>query len=250
MCQGDSSQLQAIAYGGSGNYTYSWSSVPSGFSSTQPNPKVCPSDTTVYIVAISDGSDTRIDTTEVRIVPQATANAGEDTTLCAWAPSVPVSGTISNARDFRWGTTGDGHIMNPHSLSTSYVPGAEDKINGFVDLVLLAYAKSPCTGKVTDMKHLLIDPCTTIPETSREELKIEISPNPAADFVNITLYGLREKAVISLTGIDGIIYTSSVVEPIAEKTVRSLNINGYNKGIYIVKVRTDNQIKTEKLVIR
>lgn len=34
VCSGVSSQLLALAYGGSGNYTYSWTSIPSGFTSS------------------------------------------------------------------------------------------------------------------------------------------------------------------------------------------------------------------------
>ena len=33
ICTGSSAQLDALAYGGSGNYTYSWTSLPAGFTS-------------------------------------------------------------------------------------------------------------------------------------------------------------------------------------------------------------------------
>jgi len=79
-----------------------------------PNPKVGPADTTRYIVAISDGNSTRTDTTVVKVIMPPEINAGEDTTLCAWAGEVPVSGVVSNAISFRWGTLGDGHFMEPH----------------------------------------------------------------------------------------------------------------------------------------
>ncbi|MBK7029005.1 MAG: hypothetical protein IPH45_07265 [Bacteroidales bacterium] len=55
ICPGGTSQLSAIAGGGSGAYTYSWTSNPAGFSSTLPNPVVNPIITTVYTVELNDG---------------------------------------------------------------------------------------------------------------------------------------------------------------------------------------------------
>ncbi len=69
ICEGESSQLNADATGGSGSYTYSWTSVPEGFTSTEQNPVVSPIDTTIYIVAVFDGIFTVYDSTTVYVVP-------------------------------------------------------------------------------------------------------------------------------------------------------------------------------------
>ena len=55
ICNGQSTQLNAIASGGTGSYTYIWSSNPAGFSSTLANPTVSPTVTTTYYVTINDG---------------------------------------------------------------------------------------------------------------------------------------------------------------------------------------------------
>jgi len=250
ICQGTSSQLEVIAYGGSENYTYSWSSSPSGYTSNLPNPLVSPADTTLYFAATSDGSVTRHDTIQVSVVHLPTAYAGEDTTLCAWVSSVPLNGSVTNAKVYGWGSEGDGYFTNAYALSTSYVPGKKDKINGFVDLMLVAFAKTPCTGKIVSTKHLVIDPCTLVPEPLKDALKIEINPNPANGYVNFTINGLREKALLSLTGMDGTTHTSIVVEPDGQKILKQLDLTGYNKGIYIIRLKTIDQILIDKLVIR
>lgn len=58
VCQGESSQLDATPSGGSGSYTYSWTSDPAGFTSTDPNPVVTPDETTIYFVEVDDGEST------------------------------------------------------------------------------------------------------------------------------------------------------------------------------------------------
>jgi hypothetical protein len=250
ICLGDSSQLEAIAYGGSGNYTYAWSSIPSGFTSDQAKPKVGPVDTTIYIVATSDGTTTRYDTAQVKVVFPPTIYAGEDTTLCSWAYSIPVNGLVSNVRDVRWGSFGDGHFGKPTSLNTFYIPGTQDKATGHVDLILTAYALPPCSGKVTDIRQLVIDPCTTIPEQFQDKIHMEISPNPADGLVNFTITGLRANALLTLTGMDGTVKASFIVEPNGQKLVKPLDVTDYNKGIYIIKLKSGVQVLTDKLVIR
>ncbi len=55
ICNGSSTILHALAGGGSGEYTYSWSSDPAGYSSTEQNPEVSPIENTTYFVEVNDG---------------------------------------------------------------------------------------------------------------------------------------------------------------------------------------------------
>ncbi len=55
ICPGDSIQLLSSIKGGSGKYSYNWTSVPAGFKSDDPSPIVSPSQTTTYILTVSDG---------------------------------------------------------------------------------------------------------------------------------------------------------------------------------------------------
>jgi gliding motility-associated-like protein len=58
VCSGTPVQLHALAGGGSGSYTYTWTSVPAGFTSSLANPLVNPSVTTTYKVSVYDGFNT------------------------------------------------------------------------------------------------------------------------------------------------------------------------------------------------
>jgi len=55
ICAGKSIQLYALPTGGSGNYTYTWSSNPPGFSSTLQNPVDTPVVSRTYTVNVFDG---------------------------------------------------------------------------------------------------------------------------------------------------------------------------------------------------
>jgi gliding motility-associated-like protein len=58
VCNGQTVQLNAIASGGSGSYTYTWTSIPAGFTSSIDNPTVNPAVSTTYNVAVFDGFNT------------------------------------------------------------------------------------------------------------------------------------------------------------------------------------------------
>lgn len=58
VCYGDQVQLTAYGSGGSGDYSFSWSSEPEGFSSDLPNPVVAPEEETTYHVVLDDGYNT------------------------------------------------------------------------------------------------------------------------------------------------------------------------------------------------
>jgi len=97
---------------------------------------------------------------------------------------------------------------------------------------------------------LLIDPCTLVPEQSTDIPKIEISPNPADNFVNIAISGLKGKVAVALTRMDGAACSSFTMETDGQRTVRSLDLSGFSKGIYLIRVKTDQKVLTEKLVVR
>ncbi len=81
ICAGETSQLQSVASGGSGEYTYLWSSNPPGFSSTLPNPVVTPTQTTVYTVVINDGYNVSSGNVTVSMHPLPVPEAGNDITI-------------------------------------------------------------------------------------------------------------------------------------------------------------------------
>ncbi len=84
ICEGDTVNLEAVASGGSGTYTYSWTSVPAGFTSSSAKPQVTPTVTTVYNVVVSDGGASTVNasiTINVNTVP-AVSFGGLQTEYC------------------------------------------------------------------------------------------------------------------------------------------------------------------------
>jgi hypothetical protein len=85
ICFGESSQLFANAGGGSGNYSYSWTSIPPGnpvWSSNLENPVVSPDSSRVYQVEVYDGFTTTDGQTNLEVHSLPTATISGSDTLC------------------------------------------------------------------------------------------------------------------------------------------------------------------------
>jgi hypothetical protein len=81
ICSGNIVNLYAYPDGGSGNYTYSWTSDPPGFNSSVQNPSDFPTVTTKYLLEISDGFTTLNDDITITVNPTPSGNAGLDQTI-------------------------------------------------------------------------------------------------------------------------------------------------------------------------
>lgn len=85
ICSGASTNLggSPTAGGGSGGFTYSWTSSPAGFTSTSANPTVSPTVTTTYTLTVTSSGCTATNTVVVTVNPTPTiAPSASATTIC------------------------------------------------------------------------------------------------------------------------------------------------------------------------
>lgn len=102
ICKDGESQLFALASGGSGNYSYSWTSIPAGFTSTVYNPIVAPSVTTTYHLTVSDGTDILVD--------QLTITVNQ----------LPIPYSISGGGNACYGQSSSDIILSNSEINTTY----------------------------------------------------------------------------------------------------------------------------------
>jgi len=150
VCIGNSVLLTAnIFIGTTGNYTYLWTSNPSGFTSNEQNPIVDPVENTTYILEVSDGSLVSGSEIDVIVNLPATLVAGPGGTICE-DESASLSAEATNYGGILWSTSGDGEFDDPGSLNPFYSPGTLDAENGFAELTVLALPLDDCVFSPSD----------------------------------------------------------------------------------------------------
>jgi len=82
ICYGEATQLHAVVTGGSGTFTYSWTSTPEGFYSTDPDPEISPEVNTIYHLQVLDGSVSVNDDVAVDVIPLPELDLGPDQQAC------------------------------------------------------------------------------------------------------------------------------------------------------------------------
>ncbi|HPT32743.1 MAG TPA: T9SS type A sorting domain-containing protein, partial [Prolixibacteraceae bacterium] len=204
-----------------------------------------------YICAVSDGTNTRYDSTKVYVVPPPGVYAGPDTLVCLSATSISLHGTASNYRMLGWTTNGNGTFSNSSSPVTDYTFGPKDKAQGSVNLQLIGIANLPCAANATSTMHIVFDPCNGIDDLSGGNLAMMIHPNPATESATFTLSGLQHKtAEFSITNMEGQTVYKCQIGTTDHQVMKQVNLAGFPKGIYLAQVKTDSQVATQRLVIQ
>ncbi|MEZ5198038.1 MAG: PKD domain-containing protein [Bacteroidales bacterium] len=85
VCNGDEIQLFVLASGGTEPYEYSWSSNPVGFTSTDQNPFVSPTENTTYTVTVTDAMNGSLsDDVEVSVQDLSPSLLQQEFQLTLW----------------------------------------------------------------------------------------------------------------------------------------------------------------------
>jgi len=249
ICQGDSTHLDCFAAGGSGTYTYSWTSNPAGFVSTLKNPAAAPPVSTTFIVSVSDGTKTLTDSVYITVHHKAAAFAGNDTIYCSYVPEFTVHGSATDYDETLWSTLGDGHFTNPiNNLVTQYIPWTQDKLNG-VYLILTAHSPLPCSGVTNDTVYISFDECTGVNAISND-VTVSIQPNPSKGSIDLLMSKLGNQTVdIDITDLEGRELCRKTYTSPGNDLKEHLNLS-IPAGTYLLHIKTAAVSRTEKLIIQ
>ena len=109
---------------------------------------------------------------------------------------------------------------------------------------------SPCIGNIHDTKTIFLDPCTGIVEDPGNVLSMDIQPNPAHSKVSITINKPPSIGMLTITGMDGrTIHSTSIASTGNQSMSVQLDVSGYPKGLYIVRLEGENQVTTTRFAV-
>jgi len=236
ICLGDFSQLDAQPNGGTGTYTYSWTSEPGGFTSTLQNPFVYPNVTTIYTVEVSDGNETATGevTITVNPLPEITLGDWPDMLCNVGVPAVQLTAAP------------DGGIYSGTGVSST---GLFDPANANIGYNMITYTYEDDMGcENTAQDSIYVDDCVGINEPIEDQVVVNLYPNPSAGF--ITLESDREIERIEIIDQTG-------------KMVLMKKIDGNStyltsmrsKGLYFVRIYIENEnalptVITKEFIVR
>jgi hypothetical protein len=124
ICFSGSTTLHADVIGGSGSFTYAWTSDPPGFTSTEPDPMVSPLVTTTYFVEVSDGSLVLQDEIIIAVINLPEIDLGDDISACEGVPALLDAG--DGYATYIWSNGQSGQSITVSQAGTYWVEVTND----------------------------------------------------------------------------------------------------------------------------
>lgn len=245
ICAGQTVQLEAAVSGGSGNYTFQWSSNPPGFASTLHNPVANPEISTIYMVEVNDGSGSAGASASVTVQAMVEVNAGIDTVCASTVVSVPCHGQAHHFQAVEWVTGGSGTFTNPSNLECEYLPSQADKDAGQVELILKAVPVPPCTSPSQDARVVRFEGPSGL-ESGEKVTAGSLFPNPTHGICSIRTSG-SAPVRIEVTDLQGtLVYQNSF--DVSGEIVLGLDLSHLSVGVYSIQVKSDDFVKVSRLI--
>lgn len=151
ICIGNSIQIGTAAIG---TNTYSWTSVPAGFTSTLANPVVSPTVSTTYFLTVNSGTCIAKDNINIAVNSLPLADAGLDKSTCATIGIYIGPGFTTNGNTYSWTSSPSGFTS---TLASPYV------VPSVTTSYFLAVTNSKgCTSMDTAIVNVIPSPTTPI----------------------------------------------------------------------------------------
>lgn len=240
ICQGESTVLHAMAGGGSGNYSWSWTSVPPGFTSDQENPAVSPLETTNYLVTVNDGFNTKPGQVNVTVRPRPLfPNWSSDTVVCIYETVTLDAGNPGS--DYYWTNGAITQTIKVQStgIGSDYQYYQVKVNNGY-----------GCTDSASVAVDFSFDACTGVDEIFPNGT-IRIHPNPGNGNLHLELQAPGQPVKISILSMLGaVVISDHIFHAPASTLVRDYDFSDLPAGIYLVRVTCNEAIYNVKFINR
>lgn len=227
ICSGDTARLYSLAGGGTGIYSYSWTSDPPGFTSSESDPITYPVSNTTYSVLVSDGFNSTSGSVTLSVNPKPVIDLGSDTIICVFDTITIDAGNEgstylwsngSSERTFSLGSTGIGYESKTLSVIVTSPDGCIAERQRTVTFDFIA-----CSGIEN---QVLTD-------------TFQIYPNPGSGLVHLKSSGNNETWQLSVLDLSGRHVEDDWKLDFTEFENRYvIDLKANPDGIYLIKLTT------------
>ncbi|MBL4734241.1 MAG: T9SS type A sorting domain-containing protein, partial [Flavobacteriales bacterium] len=233
ICSGDSTAVTALATGGSGLYIYLWNTGATTSSIT-----VAPVTSTSYSVTITDNCSPGInDSVTVAVYPPLIAFITGGFTICE-GDSSTISYTLSGGSGpytYVWGT----------GATTTSITVSPDSTTAYTVI-----SSDACAPDDTVSIVVTVEVCLSIETRGNENGTLTIYPNPSTGNLTIELETReRDQVIVEIFHFTGALVYARSYPPRAGRVLQTLDLDDLSKGIYFIRVRSEEATWSRKIVL-
>lgn len=254
ICRYETTQVRALAGGGSGNYTFQWTSKPAGFTSADSVINVTPSATTMYYVKVDDGYNIYNDSVQVKVNQLPVIDLIDENN-----PIINIMGTdqiglcvfdslvldaANSGCNFLWS---NGLTSQTNTIATSGI--------SYDMQVYSVQVTNPSTGCVNDSEltiYFNFSNCSYGIEENDSNDRIRIYPNPSENGVfSYELMKLKGSVNIQVfTSYGKLISENEYRIPTLDTFKGELDLSQFAAGVYFFRLVNDDAVLLKQLIIQ
>jgi hypothetical protein len=232
LCEGESSQLNVVVYGGSGNYEYLWAPATGLSDPTIANPVATPTESIMYTVTISD---------------MISSNQVVDEMMLAVyeIPETPVISQIglNLASSVQFG--------NQWHNDNGEIPGATGQIFSPTETGNYYTIITSENGCESEMSNVIFFQATFLEELTRQG-SLRVYPNPASNRVNLDFISSNsDRATIAIMNAYGQLLYFEQLTNLRQGGIHtfSLNMENFDAGVYYIQLQDTEKNISKKIIL-
>jgi hypothetical protein len=253
ICKGQETQLFALAGGGTQNYTYTWTSDPPGFTSSEADPKVSPTTTTTYILNVFDGFNPANGSITVTVNPLPQINLIPDDSRVKKISNTEIGVCVYDTITLNAGNPGATYLWSNGSeeqfikILTSGIGFDLQNYN-----VKVTNPDNGCANTADIKVYFTFQYCSYGLDEQAFSNNLKVYPNPSGDgLFNYEIEGLTGESRIEIFSVHGSLLSSETIQLTAGNVYKStINLQNIRPGIYYLKLTNNNLQILRKLVFR
>ncbi|KAF0200218.1 MAG: hypothetical protein FD170_3658 [Bacteroidetes bacterium] len=251
ICRNESTIIRALPGGGSNNYvSYSWTSMPPGFTSAVADITVSPVTTTTYKVIVNDGYNTVEGETTVIVNQLPVIN------LVPVDPKVtPISPTeigvcVYDTVTIDAGNAGATYLWNNGANSQSIDVLSSGIIGDMREYqVVVTNPNTGCENNSNIIIHFKLDYCSYGISEMESDNRLLVYPNPSADGTfNYTISSLKGETMLEVFSIDGRKVMEEHLMLLPDQNKNAAFTLNRSSGIYLLKLTNKDAIILKRII--
>ncbi len=203
-------------------------------------------DISVVAGNICGTSDPQYKHVEVNVLPNPAGEiVGKDTVCLNHADFVYSIPAIPGVTSYVWELSGGAYITSGEGTDSVHVNFGPDAISGQISV----RGMNSCGVGTGSLKYINVKTCAGSLENEMNSA-VQVYPNPADNVLNVMICGMEKRLEISLLSVDGKELFQRTWEISAPEFHTQIDVSGFPKALYLIKILSNNQILFQKVILQ
>jgi hypothetical protein len=203
-------------------------------------------DVTVYAMNNCGETPVIMKTVGVKTIPEPAGTISGTDTLCQGPDNVVYNvGSINGATQYTWTVPTGVTVVSGAGTSQITLNFGSTSQSGNIAVK----GNNDCGDGTESSMAIVVKNCTGIAQNSLES-SVLLYPNPVRNELTLSINGREQQLGLTLTNANGQVVYSEKLENITADYKKKLNMSGFSKGVYFLKLSNNERVYTEKVIVQ